>query len=112
MRVPRPFALLVGFTVLAILLFLPLAQEPVLAASGSDAGSLQVFRLGKAAGFCPLQHTDVKATVSGFIARVSVTQEFANPSSTAIEAVYTFPLPQDAAVDDMTIQIGDRTIRG
>ena len=30
----------------------------------------------------------------------------------AIEAVYTFPLPNDAAVDDMSIIIGDRIIRG
>src|SRR5207237_7002074 len=29
-----------------------------------------------------------------------------------IEAVYTFPLPHNAAVDDMTLQIGDRTVRG
>src|SRR4029079_16524016 len=29
-----------------------------------------------------------------------------------IEAVYTFPLPQNAAVDDMTMVIGQRTIRG
>ncbi|HEY0347962.1 MAG TPA: VIT and VWA domain-containing protein, partial [Pyrinomonadaceae bacterium] len=29
-----------------------------------------------------------------------------------IEAVYTFPLPQNAAVDDMTMVVGDRTVRG
>ena len=77
-----------------------------------QAGSLQILRNGQPAGFCPLRHTDVKAGISGFIARVLVTQDFQNPSSEKIEAVYTFPLPQNAAVDDMTIQVGARTIRG
>lgn len=77
-----------------------------------QAGSLQILRNGQSAGFCPLRHTDVKAGISGFIARVLVTQDFQNPSSDKIEAVYTFPPPQDAAVDDMTIQVGARTIRG
>jgi Ca-activated chloride channel homolog len=67
---------------------------------------------GKPAGLCPLKHTDVKASISGFLARVTVTQEFENPYEDKIEAVYTFPLPQDSAVDDMTILVGDRTIRG
>jgi hypothetical protein len=26
--------------------------------------------------------------------------------------VYTFPLPNDAAVDDMTMRIGDRVVKG
>jgi hypothetical protein len=30
-------------------------------------------------GLCPLKHTDVKASISGFLARVTVTQEFENP---------------------------------
>src|SRR5262249_11158695 len=67
---------------------------------------------GKPKSMCPLKHTEVKAEISGFIARVVVTQEFENPFKEKIEAVYTFPLPQDAAVDDMTMVIGERTIRG
>ena len=43
---------------------------------------------------------------------MTVTQVFENTASDKIEAVYTFPLPDDSAVDDMTIQIGDRTVRG
>jgi len=38
-------------------------------------------------------------------------QEFQNPFAVKIEAAYTFPLPPDAAIDDMTMLIGDRTIR-
>jgi Ca-activated chloride channel homolog len=61
---------------------------------------------------CPLKHTDVKAEVSGQLARVTVTQEFRNPFRDKIEAVYVFPLPQSAAVDDMTMIVGDRTVKG
>ena len=59
----------------------------------------------------PLRHTDVHGKVSGFIARVRVEQVFHNPYATPIEAVYVFPLPHEAAVGDMTIHIGTRTIR-
>ncbi len=61
---------------------------------------------------CPLEHTSVKAEVSGFVSRVTVTQVFHNPRKDKIEAVYTFPLPSDAAVDDMLMQVGDRVVRG
>jgi len=41
-----------------------------------------------------------------------VEQQFHNPFDEKIEAVYAFPLPADAAVDDMTMLIGDRVVRG
>ncbi len=61
---------------------------------------------------CPLKHTDVSAEISGFVARVHVTQEFINPTNEKIEAVYKFPLPAGSAVDSMTMLIGDRKITG
>jgi Ca-activated chloride channel family protein len=67
---------------------------------------------GKPAGLCPLKRTDVKAGISGFLARVEVTQEFGNPYEEKIEAVYSFPLPQRAAVDDMTLTVGGRAVKG
>src|SRR6266496_4057169 len=77
------------------------------------SGSLQAIDgSGKPKAACPLKHTDVKAEISGFLSRVIVTQEFENPFNEKIEAVYTFPLPQNAAVDDMTMVVGDRTVRG
>jgi len=76
-------------------------------------GTLQAFdKDGKPAGECPLKHTDVKAQVSGFLSRVTVTQEFENNFPNKIEAVYKFPLPDAAAVDDMTMVIGERVIKG
>src|SRR3989442_13824848 len=85
----------------------------VSAQSGVTPGALQVIDPnGKPKALCPLKHTDVKAQISGFLSRVVVTQEFENPFKEKIEAVYTFPLPQNAAVDDMTMVVGERTVRG
>jgi Ca-activated chloride channel family protein len=60
----------------------------------------------------PLKHTDVKAWINGYIGQVRVRQQFENPYSTKIEAVYVFPLPHDAAVNEFILTIGDRRIRG
>ena len=69
----------------------------------SQDGKQQVF---------PLKHTEVKAKITGNVSRVEVTQTFTNPFSDPLEAVYVFPLPSGAAVDDMEIKIGDRIIKG
>ena len=71
---------------------------------GSDA------RRGEVAGF-PLRGTRVTAQVSGFVARVQVEQTFQNPYDRPVEAVYLFPLPDDAAVDAMELRAGDRVVR-
>ena len=60
----------------------------------------------------PLKHTDVHASVSGYIGSVDVVQQFYNPYSGRIEAVYVFPLPHNAAVNEFIMTIGDRQIRG
>jgi len=60
----------------------------------------------------PLKHTDVRASVSGYIGEVEVTQQFHNPYSSKIEAIYLFPLPHNAAVNDFIMTIGERRIRG
>ena len=89
------------FALLAILAL------PVFATDSIAPGSLTTPK-----GICPLRHTDVQVRIAGPLARVTVTQEFHNPFAEKIEAVYTFPLPPDSAVDDMTMHVGDRTIRG
>ena len=69
-------------------------------------------RDGQVTGLCPLRRTSVDAEISGPLARVTVTQDFENTSPEKIEAIYTFPLPTKSAVDDMTMTIGDRVIKG
>ena len=79
----------------------------------STQGELTIYdKEGKPSGACPLKHTDVKADISGFLLRATVTQEFENTADHKIEAVYTFPLPNNAAVDDMTMLVGGRTVKG
>jgi Ca-activated chloride channel family protein len=109
-------ASLLSFSLIG-LLFLAKARttEPSAHQSGQQVtqGTLQVVDpQGKALGVAPLKHTSVKAEISGFLSRVTVIQEFENPFKDKIEAVYTFPLPQAAAVDDMTMRVGDRTVKG
>lgn len=81
--------------------------------NGDESGALVgLAPEGNPAQAFPLKHTDVFIQVSGPLARAQVTQQFENPYSDKIEAVYTFPLPQHAAVDAMTITVGDRVVKG
>lgn len=61
---------------------------------------------------CPLKHTDVNGRIAGYIATVNVKQQFENPFEDRIEAVYTFPLPDSAAVSEFVMTVGERKIRG
>jgi Ca-activated chloride channel homolog len=60
----------------------------------------------------PRVHTDIDMTVSGIIARVQVTQQFQNPGDRWVEGVYAFPLPENSAVNQLHMQLGERVIVG
>jgi Ca-activated chloride channel family protein len=60
----------------------------------------------------PALDTDVHMDVSGPFVRATVRQTFTNPAAEWAEGVYVFPLPENAAVDHLTMQIGDRIIAG
>lgn len=60
----------------------------------------------------PLKHTAVSARIDGHIATVQLKQAYHNPFASKVEAVYVFPLPDDAAVSEFVMVIGDRRIRG
>jgi Ca-activated chloride channel homolog len=74
-------------------------------------GSLVVEREGDYVPL-PLKHTDVQAAIHGYIAGVTVVQQYQNPFEHKIEAKYVFPLPDNAAVDEFVMVIGERRIRG
>jgi Ca-activated chloride channel family protein len=78
---------------------------------GPGGGSLMTHIEGKEVPM-PLKHTDVRTSVSGYIGAVDVLQQFHNPYSSKIEAVYVFPLPHNAAVNEFIMTIGERRIRG
>ncbi|WP_224241172.1 VIT domain-containing protein [Hyalangium gracile] len=59
-----------------------------------------------------LRHTEVEAELTGFVSDVTVTQEFENPFTERVEAIYVFPLPDDSAVHEMILEVGGRKIRG
>ncbi|NIM17409.1 MAG: marine proteobacterial sortase target protein [Candidatus Aminicenantes bacterium] len=61
--------------------------------------------------FLPLRKTDVHLEVFAGIVKATVTQEFTNDTTNALEAIYVFPLPSKAAVTDMVLKVGDRIIR-
>ena len=110
----HPLWVVVCLSLVTLIAFSTWPNEPVVSAKADDApGSLGILsRDGSVNGACPLRHTEVRGAISGFLARVTVTQTFENTAAERIEAVYAFPLPENAAVDDMTIQVGNRTVRG
>jgi Ca-activated chloride channel homolog len=59
-----------------------------------------------------LKETRVEGEISGVLARVRVEQVFENPYPERLEAIYVFPLPEDAAVDRYWFQVGEKVIRG
>jgi Ca-activated chloride channel family protein len=67
-----------------------------------------------ASGFsaaAPLE-TDLRVSVAGVVARVRVAQRFLNTGASYVEAVYVLPLPDDAAVDRLSMTVGDRVVVG
>ena len=60
----------------------------------------------------PLRHSSYEVKVAGILAETHVRQRYENPFSAKIEATYVFPLPDDAAVTDFLMVIGERRIRG
>jgi Ca-activated chloride channel family protein len=56
--------------------------------------------------------TVIRAQVTGNVARVHVTQTFSNTGSDWVEGLYVFPLSADAAVDELLMTVGARTIHG
>lgn len=86
-------------------------KAPARGLTDETAGCLQIVTDGKPT-ICPLLGTKVEADIVGFGARVTVRQTFTNPTDKPIEAIYTFPLPSDAAVDRMRMKVGDRIIEG
>jgi Ca-activated chloride channel family protein len=56
--------------------------------------------------------TDVAIEVHGIVERTRVSQRYVNPTDGWREGVYTFPLPEKAAVDRLRMQVGTRLIEG
>ena len=60
----------------------------------------------------PLRSAHVDVEARGGIARVILTQRFANPSDAPLNVQYTLPLPADGAVSGFAFTVGERRIVG
>lgn len=60
----------------------------------------------------PLKSSITEAIITGNIALVTHKQTYQNKSKTPIEARYVFPMSLNAAVHDMKMKIGNRTLTG
>jgi Ca-activated chloride channel family protein len=83
----------------------------LLAGSAQAAGGLQ-FKTSAGPVAAPLLATDVEIRVTGHVARATVRQSFRNPHADWYEGVYTFPLPENAAVDQLRMRVGERVVEG
>ncbi|MBX6767893.1 MAG: VWA domain-containing protein, partial [Actinomadura rubrobrunea] len=63
-------------------------------------------------GNLPLDAVDVRASITGLVAGVEVTQGFRNPFDVPLEATYIFPLPDRAAVTALRLEAADRVVEG
>jgi len=60
----------------------------------------------------PVLETNVDMVINGIVLRATVTQTFKNESDLWVEGIYVFPLPENAAVDQLNMQVGERRIKG
>lgn len=58
------------------------------------------------------QTSEVEMLVTGMVAKVRLKQRFVNHTDKWQEGTYVFPMPDDAAINGMRIQIGERVIEG
>ena len=99
----------------ALLLILPAtaaAQSAALMTLDDVQRGQLLFRTVDAGRYAPapLVATEVDIAVGGIVARTVVRQHFVNPTQEWLEGRYVFPLPENAAVNRMTLTVGDRVI--
>ena len=120
MDLKRIFFLLgTGLSILTLFLPATLSADPKTGSAGflDEGGHMRVIRdtpdqPDNGPLSLPLKRTRVEAHIAGMVTTVKVIQEFGNPYDTPIEAIYVFPLPQQAAVNAMKMTIGERIIEG
>ncbi len=70
------------------------------------------FRTANPADRVALRGVHLRARLGGMSLKATLEQTFVNLESRAIEAVYTFPLPEGAAVCGFEVVTGDRVLTG
>ncbi len=78
--------------------------------TGSGIGALRAYKPGEARDRdwnLALANHDVKVRIVGPVARTEITETFRNDSDTTLEGVYQFPLPADAQIDGLSLDVKD-----
>ena len=60
----------------------------------------------------PLKGVAIHVSGQGPASRVTVAQEYRNDESRPVEAIYTFPLPEEAAVCGFQVELGGQILKG
>jgi Ca-activated chloride channel homolog len=103
---------------LLLCLTLLLSSQPAMSRSPSDDDSERAGSplVGTSADgdvvAIPVRRTSIRASAAGSFASVDVEQLFVNPYDEPIEAAYAFPVPAGASLVEMTMRVGDRTMKG
>jgi tetratricopeptide (TPR) repeat protein len=78
-------------------------------AAAGGVGALRAFKPGERRDRdwnLALARHDVQVRVAGPIARTEITETFRNDSDHVLEGVYQFPLPADARIDSLALDVG------
>jgi Ca-activated chloride channel family protein len=106
-------AILVGASVLGFSQEVAEPSEPTVGLADVGQGNLLLATDSPGRYIpAPIQSTEVEIAVRGLVAETVVRQQFSNPGEEWLGGVYVFPLPQNAAVHAMRLEIGERVIEG
>jgi len=81
----------------------------------SGLGALRAYKPGESRDRdwnLALAKHDVKIRVVGPVARTEVTETFRNDSAAVLEGVYQFPLPPDAQIDSLALDVAGGFVEG
>ena len=95
----------------AVLLMFMTLVSPRLGVSEVSAAGLLKAVGGDDSGVNILSH-QVDVTINNGFARTEVDQVFANETDRDMEAIYTFPLPKQSSLSELTLWIGGQEILG
>lgn len=73
------------------------------------AGTLKDAQSG---AYAEIRNHQVRVLLNNGFARTEVTQVFRNPGNGPLDAIYEFPIPENAALSQLKIELADRTLNG